>query len=74
MNPTDPIVPTDPNVTPGAPTPTPDASGYSYSVSASASKTNVKAGDTVNIQVAISIAQGAYRGFSMISRVARACL
>ena len=65
VNPTDPIVPTDPNVTPGAPTPTPDASGYSYSVSASASKTNVKAGDTVNIQVAISIAQGAYRGFSM---------
>ena len=34
-------------------------------MSASASKTNVKAGDTVNIQVAISIAQGAYRGFSM---------
>ncbi|GEM_PF-5995951 len=65
VNPTDPIAPTDPNVTPGAPTPTPDASGYSYSVSASASKTNVKAGDTVNIQVAISIAQGAYRGFSM---------
>ena len=65
VNPTDPIVPTDPNPTPGAPTPTPDASGYSYSVSASASKTNVKAGDTVNIQVAISIAQGAYRGFSM---------
>ena len=65
VTPTDPIVPTDPNVTPGAPTPTPDASGYSYSVSASASKTNVKAGDTVNIQVAISIAQGAYRGFSM---------
>ena len=65
VNPTDPIVPTDPNVTPGAPTPTPDASGYSYSVSASASKTNVKAGDTVNIQVAISIAQRAYRGFSM---------
>ena len=65
VNPTDPIVPTDPNVTPGAPTPTPDASGYSFSVSASASKTNVKAGDTVNIQVAISIAQGAYRGFSM---------
>ncbi|HIV28650.1 MAG TPA: hypothetical protein IAA64_11800, partial [Candidatus Ornithocaccomicrobium faecavium] len=54
VNPTDPIAPTDPNVTPGAPTPTPDASGYSYSVSASASKTNVKAGDTVNIQVAIS--------------------
>lgn len=65
VSPTDPIAPTDPNVTPGAPTPTPDASGYSYSVSASASKTNVKAGDTVNIQVAISIAQGAYRGFSM---------
>ena len=65
VNPTDPIAPTNPNVTPGAPTPTPDASGYSYSVSASASKTNVKAGDTVNIQVAISIAQGAYRGFSM---------
>lgn len=65
VNPTDPIVPTDPNVTPGAPTPTPDASGYSFSVSASAAKTNVKAGDTVNIQVAISIAQGAYRGFSM---------
>ena len=65
VNPTDPIVPTDPNPTPGAPTPTPDASGYSYSVSASASKTNVKAGDTVNIQVAISVAQGAYRGFSM---------
>ena len=65
VNPTDPIVPTDPNPTPATPTPTPDASGYSYSVSASASKTNVKAGDTVNIQVAISIAQGAYRGFSM---------
>ena len=65
VTPTDPIAPTDPNVTPGVPTPTPDASGYSYSVSASASKTNVKAGDTVNIQVAISIAQGAYRGFSM---------
>lgn len=65
VNPTDPIVPTDPNPTPGAPTPTPDASGYSYSVSASAAKTNVKAGETVNIQVAISIAQGAYRGFSM---------
>lgn len=65
VNPTDPIVPTDPNVTPGAPTPTPDSSGYSFSVSASAAKTNVKAGETVNIQVAISIAQGAYRGFSM---------
>ena len=65
VNPTDPIVPTDPNPTPATPTPTPDASGYSYSVSASAAKTNVKAGDTVNIQVAISIAQGAYRGFSM---------
>ena len=63
--PTDPIAPTNPNVTPGAPTPTPDASGYSFSVSASAAKTNVKAGETVNIQVAISIAQGAYRGFSM---------
>ena len=65
VNPTDPIVPTDPNPTPATPTPTPDSSGYSFSVSASASKTNVKAGDTVNIQVAISIAQGAYRGFSM---------